>query len=70
MIHGIQWVRDLFLFIENIFESFRFVKMSQKTKYLKEKEYKEALVKNQYNCIMSFLVNIFCLKRCAKNKET
>ena len=70
MIHGIQWVRDLFLFIENIFESFRFVKMSLKTKYLKEKEYKEALVKNQYNCIMSFLGNIFCLKRCAKNKET
>lgn len=70
MIHGIQWVRDLFLFLENIFESFRFVKMSLKTKYLKEKEYKEALVKNQYNCIMSFLVNIFCLKRCAKNKET
>ena len=44
--------------------------MSLKTKYLKEKEYKEALVKNQYDCIRSFLVNIFCLKRCAKNKET
>ena len=44
--------------------------MSLKTKYLKEKEYKEALVKNQYDCIRSFLANIFCLKRCAKNKET
>lgn len=44
MIHGIQWVRDLFL-LENIFESFRFVKMSLKTKYLTEKECKEALVK-------------------------
>ena len=70
MIHGIQWVRDLFNFLENIFESFRFVKMSLKTKYPKEKEYKETLVKNKYDCIRSFLINIFCLKRCAKNKET
>lgn len=43
--------------------------MPLKFKYLKEKENKEALVKNQYDNIRSFLIIIFCLKRCAKKKR-
>lgn len=43
--------------------------MPLKFKYIKEKENKEALVKNQYDNIRCFLIIIFCLKRCAKKEE-
>ena len=54
MIYGIQWVRDFwfffFLFFRNIVEGWRFAKMALKMKFLKERGYKVALVKNQYDC--------------------